>query len=198
MLKKLYCYDFTSEEDRDQAALRFRSGDQTIRTMGIMSPDHLVAFFAQLLAESATFDRVLIQTHGSSGCIKFNDLSIFDTFLKSKFAGKNFHRLFPAYTRIYFDGCNVAADPFGWDFLEAVGSIFLRLSGGEVFGHTDPGYGITFDLPFIGGNPIGGHTIHGSQTLRTVYFGPGGIKVRQSAPPPRTPSAPTIQRFRRA
>jgi hypothetical protein len=119
---------------------------------------------------------VLVQTHGVPGAIMINDKSIWDITLKSDFAGGGFHRLFPHYTMIYFDGCNCAKGSLGDEFLEAVGQIFLRNAGGEVRGWTSYGYGITWDVPFIGG-----HTIHFSGEAKTAYFRPGGV----SYVPPR-------------
>lgn len=174
MFPKLYIYDASSPEDRDQASLRFGE-DDNVWVLGVSSKGQLIAELNRLIVEPAYFSRVLVQTHGSAGCIKFNGGSIYDTTLRSDFARYGFHRLFPFYTRIYFDGCNVAEGSLGDDFLDTVGSIFLRAGGGEVFGWTSPGYGMTsaFILPFLAGR-----TIHVSGELKKVHFRAGGVKFK--------------------
>jgi len=175
MFGKLYIYDLSSPEDRDQARKRF-DDDDDVRAVGVTSKMHLLADLSRLVVEKTYFSRLLVQTHGGPGHIKLDGDSIYDTTLKSDFAGRGFHKLFPFYTRIYFDGCNVADGSLGSDFLETVGSIFLRNGGGEVFGWTSPGYGMSSWIPFIGG-----HTIHFSGNLKKMYFSPGGTKT---VPPP--------------
>ena len=65
----------------------------------------------------------------------------------------------------------------GDDFLNTVASIFLKTSGGEVFGWTNYGYAMPSFLPFIGG-----HTIHGpSGHVKKFYYRAGAIKF---TPPP--------------
>ncbi len=179
MLQKLYIYDSSTEEDREQADRRF--DDDEVWKVGVPSKEALLAELDQLLKKGVMFNRVLFQTHGASGNIEFNGRTIWDSTLKRDFAGRNYHKLFPFYTRIYFDGCNVAADPFGTQLLDAAGEVFLRLGGGEVFGWTSYGYGITWRIPFIGG-----HTIHFSGGVRKVFFGRGGVKL----PPPPAPKEP--------
>ena len=61
--------------------------------------------------------------------------------LKSFFANRAYEKIFPYFhSRIYFNGCNVADDPSGWDFLDTAGSIFLKMFGGVTFAQTKPGY----------------------------------------------------------
>jgi hypothetical protein len=138
------------------------------------------------------FDRVLFQTHGGGGRITFSDddatnnaSSIFDwTWLD--FKDRQYHKLFPVYTRIYFDGCSVAAgdddgrDPQkGEKFLTNAGSVLLRLHGGETFAWTNPGY--SFPWAFW----ASGHTYHfNTGKLVKFRFGPGGVRL---ANPPNAP-----------
>ena len=177
MFGKLYIFDGSSEEDRDQAELRF--GEDEVTAIGATSKTHLLAELRGLVAAKAYFSRVLVQTHGSPGCIKFDGKSIYDTTLRDDFAGRGLHRLFPLYTRFYFDGCNVAEGSLGDGFLDMVGRVFLRNVGGEVSGWTSPGYGMTSVLAPVF---LWGHTVHFSGELKKVFFGPGGVK---QAPAPR-------------
>ena len=43
------------------------------------------------------------------------------------------------WARIYLNGCNVMDDPFGWDLLDAAGSVFLKRGGGTVFAQAGAG-----------------------------------------------------------
>ena len=61
--------------------------------------------------------------------------------------------------RIYFNGCNVGADPGGWDYLAAVAEVFLTPGGGQIFAQTSAGFA----------NPINGHTVHLWGSTRTIY-----------------------------
>src|SRR6267154_1100730 len=42
------------------------------------------------------------------------------------FLGAGYERLFPQPAKMYFSGCDVAADDAGWRFLEIVGNAFLH------------------------------------------------------------------------
>lgn len=182
MFPKLYIYDSSSAEDREQASFRF-SKDDNVWVLGVHSKGHLIAELNRLLVEPAYFSRVLVQTHGGAGNIKFNGGSIYDTTLTADFTRYGFHRLFPFYTKIYFDGCNVAEGTLGDDFLNAVGSIFLRNGGGEVFGWTSPGYGMTGgSFPFYFPFRLG-HTIHFSGELKKFYFTAGGRREVRAPEP---------------
>jgi hypothetical protein len=182
---KLYIYDSSSEADIAQADGRF--DEDEVYTIAVPSTEQLLAKLDRLVTIGARFTRVLFQTHGGPGHIKFDNASIWDITLKSKFAPRNYHTLFPQYTRIYFDGCNVADGDLGTEFLQAVGAILLKTGGGEAFGYTSPGYGVSGWVPFFGG-----HTLHFSGQLKKLYFKPGGIEF---TPPP--PPAPTRERIER-
>jgi len=87
-----------------------------------------------------------------------------------------YDELFPHYTVIVFDGCNVAADD-GLDecfkFLSAVGGTWLRRAGGVTYGWTSSGYRLLDGwIPFVGD-----HTVHFCGNVLKLYFGPGGRMV---------------------
>lgn len=179
MFGKLYVYDSSTEEDRSQASGRFGASDG-VRSYGVDSKAALRFILDRLVAEKAYFSRLLVQCHGGPGNLKIAGGSIWDTTLRDDFTGRGYEGLFPLYTRIYFDGCNVAEGSLGTDFLAAVGKLFLRRGGGEVIGWTSAGYGMSGWIPFIGG-----HTVHFSGYAKTLYFRPGGVQYTPPAAPPR-------------
>jgi hypothetical protein len=113
----------------------------------------------------------------SAGSIKFNGRSIWDTTIRDDFDPRGFHTMVPMYTRFYFDGCNVGEGTLGDGFIEKIGTSFLKLGGGEAFGWTSPGYGMSGWIPFIGG-----HTVHFSGDVKRMYFAPGGTKILYTPP----------------
>jgi len=177
---KLYIYDKTSELDVRQAAGRFHKGE--VYTIGAASVDEVLQALDGLVAAGATFSRVLFQTHGTPGRIWFDSDSVGEYGLKEKFAPRNYHALFPGYTRIYFDGCNVAEDDSGTEFFRTAGKIFLKTGGGEVFGYTSVGHGVWGWVPIIGG-----HTLHLSGSLKKLYFRTGGVEYDPFRPIPVDP-----------
>jgi len=166
-LARLYIYDSNSGASTNRADSRFDS-DETC-TVGVGNTAQLLAALDGLVTRGAVFDRVLLQTRGGPGHIRFGDEIIWDITLKERFASRSYHTLFPLYTRIYFDGCNVANGSLGTEFLAAAGSIFLRSAGGEVLAFNNPGYGLPGWVPIIGGD-----TLRFGGQLRKLYFAPGG------------------------
>jgi len=172
--EKLYVYDSSSEADSDQASGRFDDNGRVYQ-MGVASKEELIQRWSNLQRAGYKFNRVLFQTHGSAGCIKFNGRSIYDTTIRDDFDPRGFHTMFPMYTRFYFDGCNVGEGTLGDEFIEKIGTSFLKLGGGEVFGWTSPGYGMSGWIPFIGG-----HTVHFSGGVKKMFFRPGGTRIIES------------------
>jgi Domain of unknown function (DUF4347) len=170
MTSKLYIYDKSSELDRNQAAGRFSNkfaSDKDILTIGVpFGIGNLQKVFEQLAGNNQTFDRVVFQTHGDPGKIYFGSEAVNADVLKTRFTG--YESMFPKYTRMYFDGCNVAEGEAGTNFLLAAGLVFLR-GGGEAFGWKTLGHGVWGWIPFYGG-----HTIHFGSNLKKIRFFPGG------------------------
>jgi len=166
---KLYIYDKSSNIDRRQAAGRFIDDDDVL-TIGVgLGVINLRKVFEQLVNNNQSFNRVVFQTHGGPGRIWFGNEAVTAVVLKAQFNG--FSQLFPHPTRIYFDGCNVAAGGVGTDFLLAAGEVFLTMGGGETFGWTTTGYGLPGWISLIGG-----HTLHFGdiETLKRIRFFRGG------------------------
>jgi hypothetical protein len=168
--EKLYIYDSSSRLDRMQAAGRF-SGVAGVETLAAGSIADLHKGLAALVAKKSTFKRALFQTHGYSGMIAFNGDAIRAGDLRTDFTGKGYERLFPHKAKIYFDGCDVARDAAGWEFLVAAGQAFLRSAGGITLGYTWLGTAMPGWLPFVGG-----HTEHFAGHLRIVEFAAGGVE----------------------
>ena len=168
MAKKLYIYDSTSSLDVAQAACRFGASSDIV-TLAISSASQLVTEFEKLVQAGATFDRMLIQTHGNAGMIFFNHVALTADTLLSKFANRGFDALFPVSTRVYFVGCTVASGDEGKRFMTVAGGIFLKRSGGEVFAFTSLGTAIPWWVPFIAG-----HTVHFNDGFVKIFFSPGG------------------------
>ena len=175
-LLKLYIYDKTDWQDRMQAAGRF-SGDDDVMTIPIESGLSELKKQFQILAHNGQvfFDRVVMQTHGSPGRVWFGNDGINYKTWESDFTG--FDSIFPNFTRLYFDGCNVAEGGDGTEFLRAAGYVFLKRGGGDVFGWTTLGMAVPGHIPIFGG-----HTLHwsnpfsggGSSTFKRLRFFRGG------------------------
>jgi hypothetical protein len=166
--RKLFIYDETGFEDRWQAHGRFRSDDDDVVTLPVGSRQDAVDGLDKLLSKGMVFDRMLIQSHGDHGLIWFGKNQIISSDWKSSFGDGNYDESFPTYSRIYFDGCDVAAGGMGVEFLRAAGRVFLKGMGGEVIGWTSFGLGLPGCIPFVGG-----HTVHPAGHLVRVRFAPG-------------------------
>ncbi len=168
---KLFIYDTGDEDNKDQAEERFSKHDMILR-LPVANHGELTAGLDRLLAEGRKFDRVLFQTHGDAGSIKFGEDWLDQSYFSASLPSRGIHDLFPFYTRIYFDGCEVGADDAGTDFVMAVGNGLLKNAGGEVLTWTSPGYAFSkFWLP--PGTP-GGRTYHFWGSVKRAYFGVGG------------------------
>jgi hypothetical protein len=118
-----------------------------------------------LVKDGRRFSRALFETHGSTGKIYFGGDEISGRTFKLSFAGRSYHTIFPFMnTRIYFNGCNVADEPEGWDFLDSAGGLFLRTGGGVTFAQTGLG------RPII----VTGHVHHFGSSTSYSAWAPGG------------------------
>lgn len=166
--------------DKDDSATRDTAGDRDGVTRSVGVTGGVAGFLGAmngLAAEGTPYDRVVVETHGGPGFIKFNDEKVYDITLRDQFTA-NYRRLFPMYTRMYFNGCSVAdgGDFLGWGFLEMAGAIFLKAGGGQVFAHTSPGYAFPGWVPLVGS-----HTVHFTGETRYVDVAPGGTVVKRGS-----------------
>jgi hypothetical protein len=112
------------------------------------------------------FGRALFETHGSTGAIYFGGQAITGSDFRGYFADRGYERIFSyLWARIYFNGCNVADAPNGWDFLDGAGSLFLKRGGGTAFAQTGLG------RPII----LTGHVHHFGSSTSYSLWAPGGV-----------------------
>jgi hypothetical protein len=121
-------------------------------------------------APGGPYSRVVFDTHGNAGMIFFGDDAIQWGDVSAVFGKVDYSRIFPRFTRVYFDGCNVAEGDFGWLFLQEIAKVFCRAGGGVVFGWTSKGYALS----------AWGHTaphkwFHPSGKVRYVVAKTGGV-----------------------
>jgi hypothetical protein len=109
------------------------------------------------------FSAILFETHGAPGKIFMGDYAYTASWWRAV-KTRGYGSIAATDVRIYFNGCNVAADPGGWDFLTAVAEVFCTPGGGQVFGQTSSGFG----------NPISGHTVHLWGSTRTLFLDSAG------------------------
>ena len=101
--------------------------------------------------------------------IFFKDDAVHWGDISSIFGGVDYRRIFPSFTRVYFDGCNVAEGNYGWLFLQEIAKALCG-AGGVVFGWTSKGYALS----------AWGHTaphkwFHPWGKVRYVVAKPGGV-----------------------
>jgi hypothetical protein len=151
----LHIYDSTDWRIRQTMGARGGTRD-TCPVSG--DPSALMNALDGLVRARRSYDRILFETHGLPGIICFGD-SGYNTNWWRHMRTRGYGSIARVNSRIYFNGCNVAADPDGWNFLAAVADVFLNPGGGEVFGQTSVGFG----------NPISGHVVHLWGSTRTLY-----------------------------
>ncbi len=123
----------------------------------------------ELIDQGMQFKNCIFTTHGNKGMIFFGD-SWIDTYVwYTEFYHREFYRLFPfPGTKVYFAGCDVAAGPTGWTFLEAAARSLVAKAGGVAMGWTSLGFG----------SPFSGHVRHLWGDTREVMVAPGGEVLR--------------------
>jgi hypothetical protein len=125
----------------------------------------------ELVRKRKEFARAIFETHGSSGSISFGGERITGDTFRTFYNNRGYEKLFPyLWSRIYFNGCNVADNPNGWDFLDGAGSVFLKLGGGFVFAQTDVGRPVIFT----------GHVVHFGDSTFYSLWAPGGVFLGHS------------------
>jgi hypothetical protein len=125
----------------------------------------------KVLKEGATFQRCLVETHGNVGRIAFDDEKVDAIDVAQLLGNRGYENIFPnpMVNKIYFNGCYIADNGGGWEFLDAVGRVFLRKSGGVVMAQTGAGR----VLP--GWSLLTGHVTHIGADTCYSYILPGGV-----------------------
>jgi hypothetical protein len=165
LLDLLYIYDATIDfaEDRGDASL-------TIAHKGDIVA--LAKRLSELVDKGASFRRCVFTTHGTPGKILFHGDEVDAWGMNKRCGGQGLERLFPLPgSRLYFNGCEVGAEPGGKKFVTAAAQIFLRTAGGTAFAMTSNGH--PFPLPFI----HQGHVVHFGGGIVSTTVGPGGKEI---------------------
>ena len=165
----LHIYDAADRGTRLTAWIRRNSWRSNVYPLPIEDGlAGLMRALDKLAAERKTFQHCLIETHGNAGVIFFKGEFLDGQRLTIFFGGRGYESIFPHWSRIYFNGCNIADDDKGWDLLDAAGQMFLRIGGGETFASTRFGSLYPWDY-------LNGHIYHiASDTCYSRWF-PGGV-----------------------
>jgi len=139
-----------------------------VAQLPIADGNDLAPALDRLVAAGSRFDRILFETHGSPGSIYFGGRSLCASWWRGA-TSRNYTNLTTTNARVYFNGCNVAEGPSGWEFLEAAGTVLLTPGGGEVFGQTSVGFG----------NPFNGHVVHLWGATRRLFLDSSGRIVER-------------------
>jgi hypothetical protein len=121
-----------------------------------------------LVRKGAFFRRLLFTTHGGPGRIRFGEAKLTADYWRAT-TDRGWSRLVTNNARIYFCGCNVAAEDAGWDFLEAASQVFMKPGGGEIWGPTT----------YSWGNPVNGHAIYPWGKTRKLFLAGDGTVIER-------------------
>ena len=122
----------------------------------------LIGELERLVAEGQRFTRIVFDTPGRGGRIRFGDWAITAAWIRASLAKRGFDALCAPDARIYFKGCDAAEGEAGWDLLAATAEIFLGCGGGKVVGQ----------VPGRDGKPAHGSLPWGR--LKTLHIAKGG------------------------
>lgn len=190
-LVHIYANDSKEEGEPADTAPK-RAAATGARSIGVVGIAGLKAAFKNLLDQHIKISRLVIETHGTPGAIKFGTDKLEVTKL-SEFRGQGYEGLFEDNARIFLNGCNIAKTGHdcsgsscvtsnGRDFLREFAKIFLVKSGGRVGASTSLGTvfkGISdkvFHFPGIE-KDNGGVYWESNKTIY-AYINKGGSKVR--------------------
>jgi hypothetical protein len=177
----LHVYDDTDPNIVGTATARAVSGARML--LAVSDRDALLSSLDSLVQRGQTYNRILVETHGSPGRIWFGTQRVDADWVNQHMAGRGYEALCPTRTRIYFNGCNVAANSNGTcssnscatggrpssgsRFLQAIASVFLLSAGGSVSAHDSLG----FELPYW--SWLTGHVVHFFGEQRILYVAEG-------------------------
>jgi hypothetical protein len=160
----LHIYD-ADESVFVNAARDRRSEEAGIQDLAVSNNGaNFISGLDGLVTARRTFNRILFTTHGCPGNIWFGNAHVDANWVLTNMVNRNYQSLCPVSTRVYFNGCNVAAEPGGRAFLAAMAQAFLRNAGGEVFAHTSLGFAFRW----------GSHSFHLWGDVVTLYIARGG------------------------
>lgn len=191
ILVHIYANDSKEEGEPADTAPK-RAAATGARSIGVVGIAGLKTAFKTLLTEHVKISRLVIETHGTPGAMKFGSDRLEVTKL-SEFRGQGFEDLFEDNARIFLNGCNIAKIGHdcsgtscvvnnGREFLREFARIFLIKSGGRVGASTSLGTvfkGISDKVFHLPGFEVDGSGVHweDSKTIY-AYINKGGSKVR--------------------
>jgi hypothetical protein len=160
----LHIYDSSDFMIDLTASIRRLTGSASIYKIAVEGRFDLVDALDKLVSDGETFSRCIFETHGSPGAIYFGqDLIDGDVF--RGWTNRGYNKVFNLWSHIYFNGCNIADNETGWDFLDGAGKLFLTHGGGQASAQSEVGRPILFT----------GHVVHfGAKVCRSVWA-PGGV-----------------------
>ena len=168
----LHIYD--GDDPRIVATARARTVPGTRHILAVTgNGSNLLTGLNALVTGRNSFERILFETHGCPGNIFFGIFNINASWVLTNMSNHNYQNLCPVATRLYFNGCNVGAEPGGRAFLKAMAQVFLKNTGGSVFAHTSIGW----EIPLY--SSITGHAVHIGGSTITLYVGTGGRVIEQ-------------------
>jgi hypothetical protein len=98
------------------------------------------------LKNKMKFKRVVFETHGGAGRIRFGKDRIWASTWSKEFSGRGYENLFPFYSKMYFSGCNISDDEDGWAFLEEANKLFFAGMGGVSMAYTSTGFALGWSM----------------------------------------------------
>jgi hypothetical protein len=164
MTRILHIYDSTDFLIDITAAVRHISSLTPIYPVDVAGRIELRDALDKLVSDGETFSRCIFETHGSPGAIAFGkELITGDTF--RGWLNRGYNKIFNLQSRIYFNGCDIADDERGWDFLDGAGHLFLSRYGGQAMAQSEPGHPIL----------LTGHVVHFSAKVCRSVWAPCGV-----------------------
>ncbi|HVM86761.1 MAG TPA: DUF4347 domain-containing protein [Puia sp.] len=174
----LHIYDSTDSGIVGTVNSRNYPGTRIVCEVDSANSSQLYKILDNLASSSTRADAILFETHGSPGNIFFGGVA-YNAAYFSTLMSRNYDSILmnsPA-PKIYFNGCNVAENDVGWEFLITTGKLFLpKTKSGQSIGHTSLG----FEIPLY--SFFTGHVVHLFGDTRTVFFDSGAVteKFEQS------------------
>lgn len=163
ILDLLYIYDATIDfaEERDDASMIIAHKGDIVA---------LAKRLSEIVASGTGFRRCVFTSHGYPGHILLNGDAVDAGGLRRRCSGLGLHKLFPwPGASLYFNGCEVGAEPGGKAFVTAAAQVFLQSVGGTAMAMTSNGH--PFPLPYI----HKGHVVHFGGGIVSTTVGPTGI-----------------------
>src|SRR6185312_1874461 len=157
-LRKLVIVDTLSQDYSISQIWRHFKDNPDVTMVFMDSYSGLLKQLTSLIPKGEQFNRVLFETHGHAGVFYAGSTAVGPSLVKRDFA--KYATLFPFHTRIYFSGCDIAADhdefsdptvkDAGFKFMKVFGETLLRMGRGEVLAYDGEGLTMMNYMLFVG------------------------------------------------